>query len=86
MGTKGKGTYFKKGQKKAWAVSVGGYIFSHKSSVYDPGKVMDLAHIAVQTVLPFLLTELKQRIKFFFKKFLFSVLALEFNGKINENF
>jgi len=43
MGTKGKGTYFKKGQKKAWAVSVGGYIFSHKSSVYDPGKVMDLA-------------------------------------------
>jgi hypothetical protein len=50
-------------QKKAWAVSVGGYVFSHKSSVYDPGKEIDLA---VYQVLQSLLTELKTRIKFFF--------------------
>jgi hypothetical protein len=29
-------------KKKAWAASVGGYIFSHNSSVYDPGEWNDV--------------------------------------------
>jgi hypothetical protein len=57
---------FHRGQKKAWAVSVGGYIFSHKSSVYDPGKVKGLVVQQLLAVLTFLLTELKKRIKYFF--------------------
>jgi hypothetical protein len=58
--------YFKGGQKKAWAVSVGGYIFSHKSSVYDPGKAKKRTICRILAVLQLLLTELKKRIKFFF--------------------
>jgi hypothetical protein len=42
-GHKNKRDLFQRRPKKAWAVSVGGYIFSHKSSVYGPGRVKDLA-------------------------------------------
>jgi len=34
----------KAGKKNAWAVSVGGYIFSHISTVYGPGYCDDLNH------------------------------------------
>jgi len=64
-------------KKKAWAVSVGGYVFSHKSSVYDPGKEKELA---VYRVLQSLLTELKTRIKFFFMQYNFFLLNATIAG------
>jgi hypothetical protein len=32
-----RGCFSKVSQKKAWTVSVGGYIYSHKTIVYGPG-------------------------------------------------
>jgi len=49
------------GQKNAWAASVGGYIFSHKLSGYDPG-CKNISYFER------LVTELKRLIKLFFKK------------------
>jgi hypothetical protein len=56
------------GQKKAWAASVGGYIFSHKLSGYDPGCKTVGPKKGTKIYFGCLLTELKQLIKLFFKK------------------